>query len=125
MMTLNDLAAELGISVPAARRRLRTLLKLADGHVNGGVTHGTNGRLLVSDTVANILRQAEQRSRQTGVPFAQALAELLDGAKPVHHPGDDAHTDALARAILQSGILVAGATFLGLALVAITLALTR
>jgi len=122
MITLNDLANELGISVHAVRRRLGILIRMADGQVSAKVMRGARGQLLIDASVAELLREAETRARESGISFAQSLEALLKegangdahGAQPSRYPSDT----NLAQAILKAGYVVGGSIFLGLALLA-------
>ena len=122
MITLTDLANELGISVHAARRRLGILLRMVDGQVSAKVMRGARGQLLLDASVAQLLREAETRARESGVSFAQSLEALLKegangdahGAHPSRYPSDT----HLAHAILKASYVVGGSIFLGLALLA-------
>jgi len=132
MMTVTDLARELGISVPQARRRLEALLRYLNGHLDGKVTRGPRGKLLLHESVAAILRDAENLARESGITFTEALRMIVDSHARVAETSRDPSatltprtqsTEEIAQAIRCAGLVVGGALFLGLALIALSLSL--
>jgi len=122
MVTLAELAKELGLSPHAARRRLEALRRLGNGHLSAGLARGPRGQVLIDDGVAQVLREAEEIARQEGLPYAQALAKVLNGGATLALR-DERADEILAKAILWAGIAVGGGLFAGLALLALAVAL--
>ena len=124
MVTLAELAQELGLSPYSVRRRIEILKRLGNGHLSAELARGPRGQVLVSDTLAATLREAEEISRKEGLPYAQALKRVL-GDSATLAPKDERADEALAKAILWAGIAVGSGSFAGLALLALALALRR
>jgi len=87
---------------------------------------------LVDETVAALLREAEDLARESGITFTEAmrvLADQLNGvAETSRDPRDTLtprtqNTEEIAQAIRYAGLVVGGALFLGLALLALSLSL--
>ena len=132
MMDLAELSRHLGISVPQARRRLEALSRHFNGTLAGKITKGPRGKILVDETVAALLREAEDLARESGITFTEAmrvLADQLNGvAETSRDPRDTLtprtqNTEEIAQAIRYAGLVVGGALFLGLALLALSLSL--
>ena len=124
MVSLNDLAREMGLSPYAIRRRLEALRRLGNGALSAEIARGPRGQVLVSDTLAEALRKAEEICRHENLPYAQALKRVL-GDSATLAPKDERADEALAKAILWAGIAVGSGIFAGLALLALALALRR
>ena len=131
MITLAELSRELGISLAAARRRLEALSRHLNGHLDGKVARGPRGKILVDETLAALLREAETLARESGITFSEALrvvASQLNGAAetsreaPVTVAGRSENPEqALARAVFWGLCAIAIAIFLGLTLVSLRL----
>ena len=72
MMTITDLARELGISVPQARRRLEAISRHLNGELAGKVTRTSRGKVLVDDSLVQLIRQIDEMARDLGVSFSEA-----------------------------------------------------
>jgi len=128
MMDLTELSRELGLSLPQTRRRLEALFHHLNGQLDGKVTRGSRGKILVDATVAGMLRQVESLARDRGVTFTEALRQVAGNHNGTGEPSRDASEtlagrsensdQALARALFWGLIAVALAIFLGLTLIA-------
>jgi len=133
MMDLAELSRELGISIPAARRRLEALLRYLNGHLDGKVTRGPRGKLLLNESVAALLRDAENLARERGITFAEALQVVAGGHNGMAEPSREVaatvtektetvdQAKILARAILIGAGLVAGSIVVAGMLIALAL----
>ena len=78
MVTIEDLARTLGISVRAVRLRVDAL----DGTLNAHVSRGTNNELLFNGEALAILQRLEALRKGRGIPIRQAarlIQQEIDG----------------------------------------------
>ena len=86
--TLRDVAAELGLSEDAVRKRLN----LIRPYLNGSIQRGKQGTLLLDDTAVELLLRMEELRREEGLTLPQAAARLTapDGDRPnAEGPSED------------------------------------
>ena len=137
MMTVTDLARELGISVPQARRRLEALLRYLNGELDGKVARGSRGKILVAASVAEMLRQVERVARDRGITFSAALQMMVgsrarvaetsreDPVTVAGRPENPDQAQIVARAIISSVLGGAGLIAIAIILASLIVALLR
>jgi len=124
MMDLAELSRELGLSLPQTRRRLEALFHHLNGQLSGKVTRGSRGKLLVDESVAQMLREIENLARDRGISFTEALRQVHGNADRVVQPSREVSgtvternenpDQALAKAVFWGLLAVAIALFAGL-----------
>ena len=132
MITLQEAAAKLGLSPDQVRRRLRELLRWLDGQGGAKLARGPHGQLLISEELVALLGEIESQARETGASFASVVARYFQPDARVGQPVDQhgaslaprpKSEEQIAKAILYAGLVVGGALFLGLTLIALALSL--